>query len=67
MCGRLPTGGMRLGRLDWDHNHLTGQPRGALCRPCNRLVGNYEKRNRPFSRAISENIRSYLEIYEGKL
>jgi len=32
-------------KLDVDHDHLSGQIRGLLCRNCNALVGMIEKNN----------------------
>lgn len=34
VCGAVPAGK----RLDRDHDHRTGLPRGLLCRRCNRLL-----------------------------
>jgi hypothetical protein len=34
ICGAHPNGR----RLDRDHDHSTGQPRGLLCRVCNRTL-----------------------------
>lgn len=34
VCGVKPSGK----RLDRDHDHATGSPRGLLCRRCNRLL-----------------------------
>lgn len=35
LCGATPKPGRRLDR---DHDHRTGQPRGLLCHLCNRLL-----------------------------
>lgn len=37
ICGAKPSGKRRLDR---DHDHRTGQPRGLLCHICNRSLGN---------------------------
>lgn len=34
VCGAKPVGK----KLDRDHDHATGKPRGLLCRRCNRLL-----------------------------
>jgi Recombination endonuclease VII len=39
VCGRRRTGKDR--RLDRDHDHRTGQPRGLLCHKCNRLLASW--------------------------
>jgi hypothetical protein len=36
ICGALP----KNRRLDRDHDHRTGEPRGLLCWSCNRLLPN---------------------------
>lgn len=38
-------------RLAMDHNHLTGAPRGALCGPCNRVIGTWFDNPETFRRA----------------
>lgn len=43
-------------RLAVDHDHRTGQPRGALCSPCNRVVGIWFDNPDTFRRAAN-----YLE------
>jgi hypothetical protein len=37
ICGRAPS---ESRRLDRDHDHRTGEPRGLLCHLCNRNLGN---------------------------
>lgn len=37
ICGAAPSA---TRRLDRDHDHKTGQPRGLLCHLCNRTLGN---------------------------
>lgn len=46
---RTATGQAR--RLAVDHNHRTGQPRGALCGPCNRVIGLFHDNPDTFRRA----------------
>jgi hypothetical protein len=36
ICGKVPAAGAR--RLDRDHCHTTGTPRGLLCWACNRQL-----------------------------
>lgn len=39
ICGRAPSANRRLDR---DHCHKTGKPRGVLCAPCNRKLGDLD-------------------------
>lgn len=47
---RTATGATR--RLSVDHNHKTGNVRGALCRPCNTLLGRARDQIEFFLRAV---------------
>jgi hypothetical protein len=38
-------------RLAVDHNHRTGDPRGLLCGPCNRIIGMWFDDPETFRRA----------------
>ena len=49
ICQRA-TGATR--RLACDHDHATGYMRGALCRPCNRMLGHARDDVEFFKRAI---------------
>jgi hypothetical protein len=44
-------------RLHVDHNHITGQVRGAVCRLCNYAIGYLEKED------LVEAVRAYLLRY----
>lgn len=37
ICGRPP----KTRRLHRDHDHRSGEPRGLLCFPCNRIIAYY--------------------------
>jgi len=56
ICNEIPD----QGRLDVDHNHRTGKPRGLLCRRCNLGVFYLEEREW-MSRA-----HAYLSLYGAK-
>ena len=49
------------GGLGLDHNHLTGQWRGALCARCNSGLGDFMECPKILRRALV-----YLKLWEGK-
>jgi hypothetical protein len=46
--------------LDADHNHITNQQRGLLCRSCNQMLGNAKDSTQTLHSAVQ-----YLEKYNG--
>lgn len=40
-CGICGTPASNVRRLDRDHDHVTGEPRGLLCHRCNRALPNW--------------------------
>jgi hypothetical protein len=57
ICGRGPS---ELRRLDRDHDHRTGAPRGLLCHFCNRRLGN--RRSSEWLRAAADYIDRALDV-----
>ncbi len=55
ICGALP----KSKRLDRDHDHRTGKPRGLLCHLCNRNLGS------SVTLKWLEAAKSYLERADG--
>lgn len=53
-CGAVPNGR----RLDRDHDHVTGKPRGLLCRKHNRLI------KRWLTLEFARSVVAYLERTE---
>lgn len=58
ICGWIPTGIGRYGKLCVDHSHVTDEVRGLLCHPCNLMLGKAEDNKETLKKAIS-----YLESY----
>jgi ribosomal protein L37E len=56
ICGRGPTAARRLDR---DHDHRTGEPRGLLCHSCNRFLPHFSTPD--WLRAAAD----YLERFGG--
>lgn len=47
--------GIRDGKMNIDHDHVTGRVRGVLCNACNIMVGYYERGSE-----LQERIKVYL-------
>ncbi len=56
ICSRpnTPTKGDFVERLSVDHDHVTGQVRGLLCRKCNMEVGVFEKNGKRLAAYIAK-------------
>lgn len=57
ICGRKPSDGRRLDR---DHDHRTGKPRGLLCFKCNKTLQSW------MTKTWLEKAAAYLLLAEGK-
>lgn len=62
---RRATGASRA--LSVDHDHVTGQVRGCLCRPCNSMLGHARDDTRFFERTIAYLVYSpYAAMKDGR-
>lgn len=61
ICGVLPDGAGRMGKLHVDHDHATGVVRQLLCVRCNLSIGQFED-DPTLLRAAA----NYIEFHQGR-